>query len=300
MSLRPLKTAFLACAWSLGSASIVCGQSFGGVGERAQGMGGAFVAVADDATATYWNPGGLAHVFKFDTQLATGRAGAFQDDEKTSQTVFFGAAMPALGLSYYRLRSAVLHDEDRQHDGSGEVRPPVFATNNVGVSLVQTVVSTVVVGTTLRVVGGSDSTAFDADVGMTASMGDVRLGIAARNLREALGLERQARMGLAYVPRFLPTGFHGPLSIAVDVDLTRSATSSADARYVAIGSEQWWRQGKLGTRAGIQWSAINEHAPRVSGGLTVKATQLVFVEGHVTKGAQRRATDWGAGLRVTF
>src|ERR1019366_2732722 len=30
------------------------------VGSRALGMGGAFVGVADDASATYWNPAGLA------------------------------------------------------------------------------------------------------------------------------------------------------------------------------------------------------------------------------------------------
>lgn len=30
-----------------------------GVGARAMGMGGAYVAVADDSTATYWNPAGL-------------------------------------------------------------------------------------------------------------------------------------------------------------------------------------------------------------------------------------------------
>ena len=30
-----------------------------GVGARAIGMGGAFVAVADDATAIYWNPAGI-------------------------------------------------------------------------------------------------------------------------------------------------------------------------------------------------------------------------------------------------
>ena len=35
-----------------------------GVGARALGMGGAFVAVADDATATYWNPAGLTKVKK--------------------------------------------------------------------------------------------------------------------------------------------------------------------------------------------------------------------------------------------
>ncbi|MBU1318457.1 MAG: PorV/PorQ family protein [candidate division Zixibacteria bacterium] len=36
-----------------------------GVGARALGMGGAYVAVADDATAGYWNPAGLSHVGKF-------------------------------------------------------------------------------------------------------------------------------------------------------------------------------------------------------------------------------------------
>jgi len=30
------------------------------VGNRALGMGGAFVAVANDSTATWWNPAGLA------------------------------------------------------------------------------------------------------------------------------------------------------------------------------------------------------------------------------------------------
>ena len=39
-----------------GSASA---QVFESVGTRAIGMAGAFVAVADDATAAYWNPAGL-------------------------------------------------------------------------------------------------------------------------------------------------------------------------------------------------------------------------------------------------
>jgi len=33
-----------------------------GAGSRAVGMGGAFVAIADDATSMYWNPGGIALV----------------------------------------------------------------------------------------------------------------------------------------------------------------------------------------------------------------------------------------------
>ncbi|MDD9974878.1 MAG: hypothetical protein OXU27_12775, partial [Candidatus Poribacteria bacterium] len=31
-----------------------------GVGGRALGLGGAYVGIADDATAAYWNPAGIA------------------------------------------------------------------------------------------------------------------------------------------------------------------------------------------------------------------------------------------------
>jgi hypothetical protein len=44
----------------LGTASLVTAQTIESVGERAQGMGGAFVAVADDGSATWWNPAALA------------------------------------------------------------------------------------------------------------------------------------------------------------------------------------------------------------------------------------------------
>ena len=40
-------------------------QTIESVGIRAQGVAGAFVAVADDATATWWNPAGLRHSQSF-------------------------------------------------------------------------------------------------------------------------------------------------------------------------------------------------------------------------------------------
>ena len=36
--------------------------SFSGTGARAMGMGGAYLAIAEDFTATYWNPAGLAQI----------------------------------------------------------------------------------------------------------------------------------------------------------------------------------------------------------------------------------------------
>src|SRR3982074_3752673 len=45
----------------VGSAPVTArAQRYEDIWVRAQGMAGAFVAVADDATATWWNPAGLA------------------------------------------------------------------------------------------------------------------------------------------------------------------------------------------------------------------------------------------------
>src|SRR5260221_7138725 len=88
-------------------------QIYESVGIRAQGMGGAFVAVADDATATWWNPAGLAGGAYFNALVEYGAA----DDPRVttdaagervpswrSTTRGLAIAYPALGLSYYRIR----------------------------------------------------------------------------------------------------------------------------------------------------------------------------------------------------
>ncbi len=45
-------------------------DNFAGVGVRAMGMGGAFVGVADDFTAMYWNPAGLAQMQQREVQIS--------------------------------------------------------------------------------------------------------------------------------------------------------------------------------------------------------------------------------------
>jgi len=283
-------------------ASSLCAQTFDQVGERAQGMGGAFVAVADDASAIYWNPGGLANVYQFDSQLDIGVREPFSgiSDEKGSRTLFIGAAMPALGLAYYRTRTAVRPPGSRKNEGSGEVRVSTLATGNASVSLLQTIVDTLVIGTTLRVAHGGADTAFDLDLGAMGALGDLRMGMTARNLRHGLGSERQVRAGVAFAPRSLPTGAYGPFSIAFDADLSRTATPAGDTREAAVGSEQWWVKGVLGTRAGVHWSTLNEAEPVVSGGLTVRIWRRLFVEGHMTKGNASRDSSWGTAARLTF
>src|SRR5687767_4320158 len=72
-----------------------------GAGARAAAMGNAFTAVADDVTATYWNPAGLGQIKNAQMSLMQ-NAGLID-----TQYQYLAAAAPyksrALGVSLYRL-----------------------------------------------------------------------------------------------------------------------------------------------------------------------------------------------------
>ena len=59
-----------------------------GVGGRALGMGGAFVAVADDASGIYWNPAGLVGAKRI--ELSSMYTNLYYD----SRFAFLGVVLP--------------------------------------------------------------------------------------------------------------------------------------------------------------------------------------------------------------
>lgn len=87
----------------------VSAQGFEAVGTRALGMGGAFVA--DDASAVYWNPAGLAtgaflslvaDTNRSETRLNRSESETAAVDESG---LLLGFLTSTSGFSYYRLRS---------------------------------------------------------------------------------------------------------------------------------------------------------------------------------------------------
>lgn len=285
--------------------AVVGAQTFGGIGTRAEGMGGAFVAVADDASAVYWNPAGIATGATFDFQIAKGEGAA-------GSATFVGATMPVLGLSFYRTHTVQV-SPDRKTDGSGKVEIRTLDTSNVGITFVQTIVSGLVIGTTARVVKGGvegfeSGTKTDFDAGAVMSAGSIRVGIAGRNLRRPefegpsgpVPITRQVRVGAAWVPRSLAAGLYGPFSLAFDADLTRTPGVFGDLRMAAVGGEYWLARGLVGGRAGLRWSTLDRENRAVSGGLTVRLPRSVFAEGQVTKPQDEDDAEWSVTARVTF
>src|SRR5687768_14058729 len=107
--------------------------SFEVVGSRALGMGGAFVAVADDPSAAFWNPAGLASGqpagatiewvrFRFGNHDATPSAGPWRRSAK-----FVSLGTWPIGLSYANF------DESRLVNGiDGTLESQRFSTTQYG------------------------------------------------------------------------------------------------------------------------------------------------------------------------
>jgi hypothetical protein len=320
-------------------------QLYESVGIRAQGMAGAFVAVADDATATWWNPAGLATGAYFNAVIEYGVAQQPRDERAPngepvpawrSPARAVAVAFPALGLSYYRLEINEMRPltpiagqpANRQDQGTAAVRLRSLVLNQFGATVGQSLGNHLVIGSTLKLVrgtlasapatsaeasldraaqlAGEGETHADLDVGALATFGRVRAGASVKNLRApAFGtgadrqpLQRQARAGVAVIAR--TPGLVDQLALAVDADLTKTATAVGDARYVAGGVEAWALKRRVGVRAGLSANTVGKAHTSPSAGVSFGVRAGTYVEAQLTSGSDQARRGWGFDLRVTF
>lgn len=305
-------------------------------GTRAHGMAGAFTAVADDATATWWNPAGLATGAYFSMILEGGRLGGEAADgpgvaELTGSRGGVAVAFPALGLSYGRLRireSGPLPPigggvPDREDD-EGDLGIRSLAISQYGVTVAQSLHDNLVVASTvkllrggeIRVSGSADglmaagqlevegATRVDLDIGVMASMGPIRVGLSARNLARPsfgpeagdLGLDRQVRVGVAAVRDRL----RWPINVALDADLTRTPSVLGDIRHVAAGIEGWVWGGRAALRGGASVNTAGEGGTSASGGASLQLRSGLYAVGAITRGSDQSRVGWSVGLNMTF
>ncbi len=95
-----------------------------GIGPRANAMGGAFSSIADDASAIYWNPAGIAYADQF--QGIFTYADMFADIKLS----YFGAIIPAGNYGNFAVSVTALNygelqvTTENQPEGTGETFSP--------------------------------------------------------------------------------------------------------------------------------------------------------------------------------
>jgi len=251
------------------------------VGVRAAGMGGAFTAVADDPSASYWNPAGLASGTFFGLTLD----GNVLDHRNS---LFVGLGTPPLGLVYYT--STV---------GSANGRNGVTA-HHAGATLVQSIGDRgLAVGSTLKLAYANGVSRFDADVGVMASGSLGQIGLTIHHVAEPefgspdLRMERRIRAGVSVHAR-------QNLLIAGDMELTTVAARQGEWRDAAVGLENHLTQHAW-VRTGVHWNTTGPDRAAVgSVGVSYAVYGSVLADAQYSFGSSTGDRGWGFGLRFSY
>lgn len=315
-------------------------QTYEDVGTRAKGMAGAFVSVVDDASATWWNPAGLAS-----GALASGLYEYGQVTEPRDLAAFSPArratvsgvatAFPAAGVSIYRLRiseisavpSTTGSGAATRQDLGGAAPVRSLGLTQLGLTVGQSVGGYLVIGSTVKLLHGGVSFGLppagsdlldaaddlpierewhtDLDIGALAKLGGAKFGVSIRNLTEPTfgGAEAMTVKRQARAGASWTSGVHGAVSaftLSGDTDLTTAETSLGDVRHFALGTEIWVSKRRVGVRGGWSKNTAEGGAHTLSTGTSVGVTRNFFLEAAYASGSDRTLRGWSGSARFAY
>jgi hypothetical protein len=291
-----------------GASSLANAQAAPPVGVRAAGMAGAFVGVADDASAVYWNPAGLASGAFFSLVLDRSelKAPAGQNSPDFNVT-FVAIGTPPLGVTYYRTTFPVVPQGQASFAGQPPGGPELLVAHQFGVTVDQSLHDGLAVGATVKAIRGitpdASKTAFDADIGVMASGSVARAGLVVRNAFEPelssgqgpVRLERSVRGGVSLLLR-------ETVRLAADADFTRADVLGGRWRDAAVGAEVHPLQ-RAWVRSGVHWNTAGgplAAAPVMAVGGSAAVYGSLLVDAQVSVGSKNGNRGWGVGLRYNF
>jgi hypothetical protein len=292
-------------------------QSFETAGARALGMGGAFVGVADDTTAIWWNPAGLAtgaffglaverHAFE---QRRPDLSGSPPPARRSS--FFLGAGSLPLGLSYVRTRETFM-----AQGPADEAVLRDLVTHQAGVTVLQSLSDAIVIAGTAKYMRGTAAAgppgvetdgqagnAFDADLAVMVHTGGLKAGLTLRNVASPefeardgsrIELPWRARAGVSYLAS-------EALTLALDVDLRPIQIGEDRRRSLALGGE-----GRIGgstrvvVRSGARFDTIGRVNPLGTVGGSYAVRNGVWVDVWAAAGAREADRGWGLAGRILY
>ena len=229
-----------------------------GIGARPMGMGSAYVALADDPTALYWNPAGLGAVEG--AQVTVMHNEWIQDfrQEFAGVTSSFSKETAGLGVSGFYTSELEARDDvgnltghfgfnDFAVTGAFALRFPHQARAGLAVKFIREMIDQETATTV----------AFDLGAQMGLGTSGVTLGAAVQNLGgdakfrvESFPLPRTVRAGAALTRPI--SGLHGQGTLSAEFRQTRG-----DDSHMHVGGELLLRE-RLALRAGAKFGYDDE------------------------------------------
>ncbi|MCK4548083.1 MAG: PorV/PorQ family protein [Candidatus Eisenbacteria sp.] len=219
-----------------------------GQGARAMGMGGAFSTVADDASATYWNPAGCIDVG--DTEVLLSHAGWVQGIDMENVAIARSHGDHGFGLSFTVLRTDEIEMRDVDGTRIGHFRFFDFAiqgsyAHNIGDRLV----GGVSVKALYEQIDEETATGFAVDIGgiLNLPVDGLRVGACVQHLG--------AKM------KFIDESFDLPLTIRGGLSYRLTVPFLSDESIVAFEIQKP-REDDLKTHFGIEVGLVEKLALR--------------------------------------
>lgn len=241
-----------------------------GVGARALAMGGAFCAVADDASSVYWNPAGMATMkgVEVSSIKLIDQSGIDSNYTYLSMAYNIGGKEGAFGLSFLNqsFDNIILTDSGGAQTGA----PSALNDNAACLSYARKITGWLSAGVTVKLLFGSYPTGTDS-IGYSGAGGDIAVIIDAGEIMDALKGFRAAvnvqdfytgmnwgtdgnaekvrlniKSGIAYAPfADFMKGLNSKATIAADYDTAYGGSYHAGGEY-SWNDTIWLRAGLQG------------------------------------------------------
>jgi hypothetical protein len=255
-----------------------------GVGARALGMGGAFTAVADDATAAYWNPAGLVKIENIEATFMYAANMAF-DRQLNYFAYTHWLGMGGIGLSWL---NAGMGDMPHWLD-----QDTYLGTENTGENAIMlsygTEIGSMMLGATAKVLhqdvmGVESQTGFGLDLGGMFSVTDnVCAGMMVRDIGSQYGdddVPLNWRFGSAV------RALDDALLVALDVDKVKDI----DDFVIHLGAEYGMEvHPEYYTFFRIGFNSVEDEA--FTTGLGIRVPHLQFDYTYMTDAEEAFGTD---------
>lgn len=250
-----------------------------GVGARATAMGGAFTALANDGTALYWNPAGLAQVKE--TALSAVYNIHFQEVNQGCLSLTFPllGGVAGLGANYVDMGDIERRDEEGNLTGE-------FGAYDIQYSLgyarkLFRLMFGISAGMLEETIAEDKNSSYLGDAGLLLVGKSLSLGLACQNIGPKLGEDS------------LPLTFRGGIAWKSDsLSITADAVKPIDDDIYYCAGLEWWIGNILALRAGHR--TAQDVGSGMSAGMGLKISKIKLDYAYVPYG------ELGNSHRISF